>query len=181
MLLVDRSPCVVESVAEPPSNPRWYAVYTCSRREKRVAEVLAKRQVEFFLPTYKTVRRWKDRRVTLDLPLFPGYVFTRIKAGDRLRVLEVPGVVRFVCFDGRPQPLPDCDVEALRNGLCMKLKAQPYPYLKVGHRVRIKYGPLQGVEGILVRKKDSLRLVISLDLIMRSVAVEVDAADIEAL
>jgi transcription antitermination factor NusG len=117
----------------------------------------------------------------LDLPLFPGYVFAHIAARDRLRVLEVPGVVRFVCFDGQPQALPDADVEALRNGLSMKLKVHPYPYLKVGRRVRIKYGPLQGVEGILVRKKDSVRLVISLDLIMRSIAVEVDGFDIEAL
>ena len=157
----------------------WFAAYTCANHEKRVVEHFEARAVEHFLPLYASVRRWKDRRVQLDLPLFPGYVFVRIVLSARLRVLEVPGVVRLVGFNGQPYPLSDGEIESLRKGIMNGSRIEPHPYLSVGSRVRIKSGPLAGVEGNLVRKKNTFRVVLSLDLIARSAAVEVDSADIE--
>jgi transcription antitermination factor NusG len=156
------------------AQPRWYAAYTCPRHEKSVAEQLTGRGVEFYLPLYETVSRWKDRRVWLSLPLFPGYVFVRIPLRERLLVLGVPSVVRLVGFNGRPAPLPEEEIESLRNGLSA-LRAEPYPFLKAGRRVRIVQGPLEGLEGVLLRRKGRYRLVLSLDLIQRSICVDVDA------
>lgn len=161
--------------------PHWYAAYTCANHEKRVAEQLTERAVEYFLPQYESVRRWKDRRVKLQLPLFPGYVFVRLALRDRLRVLQIPSIVSLVGFNGHPSALPDNDVEALRNGLDARLRAEPHPYLIVGRRVRIKHGPLEGAEGILVRRKGAFRVVLSIDLIARSAAVEVDETDVERI
>ena len=156
----------------------WLAAYTCAHHEKQVARQLEDRRIECFLPFYRAVHRWKDRRKELDVPLFPGYVFVQLPAEDRLRVLQVPGVVRFVSFGGRPAPVDNADIESLRNGIVNGVRAEPHPYLKIGRRVHVKHGPLAGTEGILVRKKDKLRVVISVDLIMRSVAVEIEAADL---
>ena len=161
--------------------PRWYAAYICANHEKRVAAELGAREVEHFLPLYSSVRRWKDRRVNLDLPLFPGYVFVRLALGDRLRVVQIPSVVRLVGFGGLPTALPDTEMEILRSGLSERLRAEPHPFLTVGRRVRITAGPFAGLEGILRRKKTNLRVVVSLELIQRSVAVDVDAADVRAL
>lgn len=159
--------------------PRWYAAYTCANHEKQVAAQLRERSVEHFLPLYDTVHRWKDRRVRLQLPLFPGYVFVRLALRDRLNVLQVPSVARLVGFGGGfPAALPETEIETLRAGLCGGLRAQPHPYLSVGRRVRIVNGPLAGMEGILLRRKGNLRVVLSLDLIMRSIAVEADLADL---
>jgi transcription antitermination factor NusG len=158
---------------------RWYAAYTSANHEKRVAEQLVVRAVEHFLPVYASVRRWKDRRVTLQLPLFPGYVFVRMALRDRLRVQEVPGVARLVGFDGTPAALPDVEIEALRASLESGVRAEPHPYLTVGRRVRVKGGPMTGMEGILVRRKGKLRVVISIDQIQRSVALEIEEADLE--
>ena len=157
------------------AQPRWYAAYTCPRHEKSVAEQLTEREVEFYLPLYETVSRWKDRRVRLSLPLFPGYVFVRIPLCERLRVLGVPSVVRLVGFNGRPAPLPEEEIEKLRNGLCASLRAEPHPYLTVGRRVRIICGPLEGFEGVLLSRRSQFRVVLSLELIQRSICVHVDA------
>ncbi len=159
--------------------PLWYAAYTSANHEKRVAEQLTRRSVEHFLPLYETVRRWKDRRVHLHRPLFPGYVLVRLALHDRLQVLQVPGVAKFVGFNGTPTALPQEEIETLRASLRSGIRAEPHPYLAAGCLVRVKSGPLAGMEGILGRKKNSARFVISLDLIMRSVAVEVDGADLE--
>ncbi len=156
----------------------WYAAYTCAKHEKRVSTELGMRKVEHFLPLYSSVRRWKDRRVTLDLPLFPGYVFVRLALRDRLRVVQIPSVVRLVGFNGHPAPLPDDEMEALRNGLARGLRVEPHLYLTVGRRVRIVSGPLKGIEGMLVRKKGALRLILSINAIMCAAAVEVDVADV---
>ena len=158
---------------------RWYAAYVCSRHEKQVVTQLQERRISCFLPVYRSVRRWKDRRKELELVLFPGYVFVHLDLKDRLRVLQLPSVVRFVSFNGHPAPLPDSEIEILSKGLASGIRAEPHPYLKVGHRVRVRSGPLAGAQGILQRKKEKFRVVLSIDLIMRSVAVEVDEADIE--
>jgi transcription antitermination factor NusG len=166
------------SIETAPSE-QWYALYTCSRHEKQVAAQLEQRGLEFFLPLYASVRRWKDRRVELDLPLFPGYVFVHIPLRERVRVLQVPGAVHFVAFQGTPSALAAEDVERLRNGLRSGVRAEPHPYLTIGRRVRVVRGPLTGMQGILLRRKERFRLVLSIELIMRSVAVEVDACDVE--
>src|SRR5713226_10151021 len=118
--------------------PRWYAASTFSNHEKRVGEQLRERGVEHFLPLYDSVRRWKDRRVLLQLPLFPGYVFVRLPLRERLKVLQVPGVARLISFNGLPAALPDKEIEALRTGLAAQLRTEPHPYLTVGRRVRVK-------------------------------------------
>ncbi len=169
----------VEAVAY--SVPQWYAAYTCANHEKRVSEQLDVRELEHFLPLYASVRRWKDRRVTLDLPLFPGYVFVRMALRDRLRVQQVPGVAHLVGFDGTPAMLPEQEIDALRASLSSGVRAEPHPFLSVGQRVRVKNGVLAGMEGVLLRRKGGFRLVISIELIQRSVAVDADEADVEAV
>lgn len=161
-----------------PETLSWYAVYTYPRQEKVVTRNLEQRSTEYFLPLYRSMRRWKDRNKELELVLFPGYVFVHASREDRLRVLQTPGVVRMVTFNGQPAVLPDAEIEALRHGLEQGIYAEPHPYLKVGRKARVLRGPLAGLEGILLRKKDRLRFVISLDVLMRSVAVELDAADL---
>lgn len=159
--------------------PRWYAAYTNANHEKRVSEQLEAREVEHFLPSYTSVRRWKDRRVTLQLPLFPGYVFVYIALRDRLRVLQITGLARLVGFGGTPTALPHGEIDALRAGLVSGVRAEPHPYLNVGRRVRVKHGPLAGLDGVLLRWKGHWRVVVSLDLIQRSVGVDVDASLLE--
>jgi transcription termination/antitermination protein NusG len=160
---------------------RWYAAYTSANHEKRVAAQLGAREVEHFLPLYESVRRWKDRRVKLELPLFPGYIFVQMALRDRLKVQQVPGVARLVAFDGKPTALPEGEIEALRRSLDSGLRAEPHPYLTEGRRVRLKSGPLAGMTGILLRRKGNFRVVISIELIQRAVAVDVDATDLEAV
>lgn len=160
---------------------KWYVAYTSANHEKRVAEQLGARSVEHFLPSYSSVRRWKDRRITLQMPLFPGYVFVRIDLRDRLQVLQIPGLARLVGFGGTPMPLPQGEIDTLRAGLAAGLRAEPHPYLKVGRHTRIKQGPLAGLKGILIRWKGTWRVVLAVDLIQRSVAVEIDASNLESL
>jgi transcription antitermination factor NusG len=161
--------------------PRWYAAYTSANHEKRVAQQLGVRSLEHLVPLYESVRRWKDRRVRLQLPLFPGYVFVRLDLRDRLQVLQVPGVAKLVGFNGMPTVIPQEEIEALRRSLGNGVRAVPHPYLKLGRRVRVKTGSLAGLEGVLLRRKNSTRFVISLDLIMRSVAVEIEGSEVEAV
>ena len=159
--------------------PRWFATYTCSRHEKVVAKQLAQRRVETFLPLYRSWHRWKDRRKQVEVALFPSYVFVRTSPAEFLRVLQTPGVVSLVSFQGKPAPLPEQEINALRDGLYQQVYAEPHPYLQIGRKVRIVRGPMAGVEGILSRKKDKFRVVISIHALMRSIAVEVDGADLE--
>jgi transcription antitermination factor NusG len=163
---------------DPEATPQWFAVCTRSNHEKCAATHLEQRSIEHFLPTYESVRKWKDRRKRLQLPLFPGYIFVRIPLQERLRVLVTPGVVRLVGFDNRPAALPDGEIEALRSVLVHGVHSEPHPYLSVGRKVRITRGALAGMEGVLMRKKGRVRLVLSIDLIRQSAMIEVDSADV---
>ena len=174
----------IESVADLPAlpelytEPRWYAAYTAPRHEKKIAEQLRDRSIESFLPLYETMRRWKNGRHKVQLPLFPGYVFVHIPLREKLSVLKLPSVVRLVGFNGQPLPLSDDEVAAIQTCLNRGSKLAPHPFLAVGKRVRIIRGPLEGLEGIVVRKKSQCRFVISLELIQRSVAVDVEQDDL---
>lgn len=170
------SPVGVEAAPE----VHWYAAYTSANHEKRVAQQLELRLVEHYLPMYESVRRWKDRRVRLQLPLFPGYVFVRMALRDRLRVLAVAGVARLVGFDGRPTTVPTEDIETIRACLAGNRDVQPHPYVRCGQRVRVLSGPLAGFSGVVVRQKNRTRFVVSFDVLERSVAVEVDDSDLHA-
>jgi transcription antitermination factor NusG len=168
-----------ELAAAQESSANWFAAYTNSHHEKRVASHFGERQIESFLPLYSALHRWKNRReVDVDLPLFPNYVFVHIDPSDRVRVLEVPGVLSLVGFGRTLAPLSDFEIEALRSCVGQR-KIEPHPYLVIGERVRIKTGPMTGMEGVLVRKKNNFRVVLALDAIMQCVAVEVDADDLE--
>ena len=161
--------------------PNWYAVYTRANHEKSVAEQLRSRAIDHFLPVYDCVRRWKDRRVTLQRPLFPGYVFVRFALRDRLQILQLGGVARLVGFDGAPAVLPETEIEALKRGSAAGIGMDPHPFLTVGRKVRIRTGPFAGVTGFLLKRKGRYRLVISVELIQRSVALDAAAADVELL
>jgi len=159
--------------------PRWYAAYTSANHEKRIAEQLKIQQVEYFLPLYPSVRQWKDRRVTLQLPLFPGYVFVRMALRDRLGVQRIAGVAWLVGFNGKPAQLPESEMDNLRASLGRGIKAQPHPLLTIGQTIRVKRGPLAGLQGILVRRKNQMRLVVSVQLIQRAMSVEIDESQVE--
>jgi len=164
---------------EPTSRKSWYALYTCPRHEKRVAELIQRRSLGCFVPLYRSVRRWKDRRRELDMVLFPGYVFVQMPLEKKGQVLQLPGVVRLVSFNGQPAALSPNEIETLQRRLSSVDKVEPHPYLCRGRRVRVRRGAMEGLEGIVVRRKERWRVVFSIDLIMRSVAVEVDEADLE--
>lgn len=161
--------------------PHWFAVHTKSRHEKSASEQLRRRQVETFLPLYQSTRRWKNGDHDVQLPLFPGYTFVRIAMRDRLRVLKVPGVVRLIGFNGTPLPLDDPEIEGLRSAVASGVKVAPHPYLTIGRRVRITAGPLNGREGILVRRRGDVRVVLSIELIQRSVLVDLSANELEPI
>jgi|SRR4051812_34893964 len=158
---------------------QWHAAYTITRHEKRVFVQLKEKQIDAFLPLCRVVHRWRNRTtVTVELPLFPGYLFVRIPRRNRVDVLSTPGVVSLVGSKGRPWPLSDFEIETLRAGLDHR-NAQPHPYLVVGEHARIRRGPLLGMEGVLINIKNSLRVVLSINEIAQSFSVEVDSDDIE--
>jgi transcription antitermination factor NusG len=159
---------------------RWFAVYTAPRHEKRVNELIAYRDIETFLPIHRVTKQWKKRSpVTLDLPMFPSYVFVRIANRARGRILSTPGVLSFVGNGHQAIPVPDREIEALRCGI-EEYRAAPHSYLAVGEKVKIKAGPLSGFTGTLVRYKTGARVVLTIHAIMQSVAVEIDLANLEA-
>lgn len=160
---------------------RWYAAYTKARHEKKVAAHLEMKRVEAFLPLYKATHLWNGRRALLHLPLFPGYIFVRTSLQERLRVLEAPGLIQLVGSRNAPIPLPDAEIEQLRACLSLGLNPEPIPYLNAGDVVRILDGPLAGWKGKVLRRDGETRLVLSVDLIMRSVAVKVEASRLERI
>lgn len=174
----DSSPVLHAEPASPAAQVCWYAVYTFANHERRVADQFAGLGVEHFLPQYESVRRWKDRKVRLQQPLFPGYLFIHMTLQERLRALQVPGVVQLVGFNGNPTPIPQEDIQRIREFLGQGWRAEPHPYLQMGRRARVVRGPLMGMEGIVVRRKNRSRLVLSFDLIQRSMAIEMDEGDL---
>lgn len=162
-------------------DPHWYAAYTRAQHEKCVARQLDERAVERFLPMYEAVHRWKDRRMRVQVPLFPGYVFVRIPLQNRLDVLRIPSVVRLIGFNGAITPIPDEEIEGLRRALDGGLRAEPHSFLRVGRRVRITSGSLTGREGILKRWKGRVRVVLSIELIQRSIFVDIEATSVEPI
>ena len=152
----------------------WFALQVRSRREALVLAHLEARGYQCFLPFYKTVRRWSDRLKEVEKPLFPGYLFTRFDFHKRAPVLMTPGVQQVVGIGATPTPVDEGELESIRQALASGLSSQPWPYLQVGDPVRVSYGSLRNLEGILIHFKGSHRIVLSLTLLRRSVAVEID-------
>jgi transcription antitermination factor NusG len=159
----------------------WNAVYTRHQHEKSIAYSLVGSGFEVFLPTYNTIRQWTDRKKQLSMPLFPCYVFLRSKFERRLQILSTPGVHFLVMFNGRPAAIPDLEIDAIRKAVESRLGVEPHPFLQCGDWVRVTSGPLTDVEGILVRKKGSYRLILSAELLGKSIAVEIDAFSVKPL
>lgn len=157
----------------------WYALYTRHQHEKMASDILAAKGFEVFLPLYPAVHQWKDRRKKLCLPLFPCYVFIHVAMDRSLPILTTPGVHTFVGTSGRAAPIPDDEIEGIRRTIEYFLRVEPHPFLRTGDWVRVKAGPLEGIEGILVRKTKQCRLVLSVEMLGKSVAMEIDPAIVE--
>ncbi len=157
----------------------WWAIYTRHQHEKVVADTLTAKGFEVFLPLYESTRRWKDRKMVLSLPLFPCYLFVRGGLDRRLQVVTTPGIHMILYRGEEVAVIPDQEIEAIRRAVGGSCRVEPHPFLKCGTRVRVKIGPLEGVEGILVRKKNLSRLILSVDMLAQSVSVEVHASDVE--
>ena len=164
--------------AVPERAPRWYALRTRSRHEKRVEEQLSAKGIEAFLPLTERWSRWKDRRKLVAFPLFPGYCFARFPLAERVAVLSAQGVVQVLGTQGGPVPVPDPEIEAVRRLVTSTLPYDPHPYLQEGMRVEVLRGPLAGVQGVLLRKGARARLVIGVSLIRQGASVELDALDV---
>src|SRR5580693_8648563 len=161
------------------SNSSWYALYTRHQHEKIVDQVLTNKGFTTFLPLYATTHNWKDRAKVLSLPLFPCYVFLKGGIERRLQILTTPGVFGLVSSAGQPAAIPDIEVEAIRRVVESGVRVEAHPYLKCGNWVRVKCGPLAGIEGILVRKKNVSRLVLSVEMLGTAAAIEVEAFQVE--
>ncbi len=163
--------------------PKWYALYTRSRFEKKMLSELTERKIEVFLPMREVLSRWKDRKKKIWIPLFPGYIFiNHINTPEnRFKVLNIPGAVRFIGHQGHADPVPEEQIQYVRRFLESSISMDPYPYVKVGSRVEVIAGPLKGIQGILVKKRGKFRFVLQVDLIRQAVSVEIDASDVQPL
>jgi transcription antitermination factor NusG len=157
----------------------WWALYTRHQHEKAVAEMLSAKGLEVFLPLYESMRRWKDRSKLLSLPLFPCYVFVRGGLDRRLQIVTTPGVHMILSRGENFAVITEDEIQAIRRTVEGSFRVEPHPFLKCGERVRVTRGSLEGVEGILVRKKNLFRLVLSVNMLAQSVAVEIEASDVE--
>jgi len=162
---------------------QWYAVQTRSNFEKRVTGELTAKGIRCFLPTFRETHRWKDRKKVIDIPFFPGYSFVRIPDHDsfRLQVLRTDGAVRILGSGGRMDPIPDIEIDSLQCLVAANVPACSHPFLREGAWVRVKRGPLQGLEGRLVRFKNETRLLVSVEILCQSVAADVDFGDVELI
>ena len=157
----------------------WFAIFTVPQNERAVVRQFDLRQIESFLPTCEATHVWKNRqRVKISTPLFPTYVFAHVQLSERLSILRSPGVLRIIGNSRGPVAIPDSEIEFLRSDFCRQ-RVEPYRELVVGEKVRIKSGPMQGVEGTLVRRKSSLRFVLTLELINQHAAIDVAADELE--
>jgi transcription antitermination factor NusG len=161
------------------NGPHWYAIRTRSRYEKLVYEQLASRRVEAFLPLVDRRRRWKDRWKMVSFPLFPGYCFAHFPHQHRMSVVTAVGVVQILGVNGHAIPIPEHEIEAVRQLVTCTLPLDPHPYLREGMEVEVLRGPLAGVHGILVRKGRHARLVVAIHLIQQAASVELDAQDVQ--
>jgi transcription antitermination factor NusG len=161
--------------------PHWYAIHTVSRHEKRVAQQLQEKGVHAFLPLMQQIRQWSDRRAKVEVPLFSCYAFVHTVQNDRLRlqVLQTPGVLGFVGSERVGTPIPAIEIENLQKAIREKIPLAVHPYLTAGKRVRLRGGSLDGVEGILVGQAGNKSLVVSVDLLQRSVAIRVEGYHVE--
>jgi transcription antitermination factor NusG len=159
----------------------WYAIYTRHQHEKTVAHILTNKGFETLLPLYPVTRRWKDRTKLLSLPLFPCYLFLKGGLERRLDIMTTPGIHALVSNAGQPAAIPPAEIEAIRRAVESGFRVEPHPLLKCGDWVRVKSGPLEGMEGILIRKKNLYRLVLSVEMLGKAAAVEVDAFLVERL
>lgn len=159
----------------------WYAVYTKHQHEKSATSVLARKGFNVLLPLYRTTHRWKDRTQIVALPVFPCYLFLRTSLQRKLEILQTPGVFWLVGHGGRASLVPDDEIEAIRTITQSGARVEPHPYLQNGDRVRVLAGPMTGLEGILTRIKNRYRVVLSVDLLQKAVAVEVDISSVERL
>ncbi|MGB7555056.1 MAG: UpxY family transcription antiterminator [Candidatus Korobacteraceae bacterium] len=159
----------------------WLAAYTRSRHESHVASQLSCKGLESLLPTYVKLSRWSDRVRRAQAPLFPGYVFVHVSDAERVPVLQTVGVVNLVSVGGKAARMQEDEIERLRACIARPNDVEPHPYLKLGHRVRVKHGPFAGCEGVLVQKQNAARLVITVDQIMKSVAINLNGADVESI
>ncbi len=157
----------------------WWALYTRHQHENAVADVLSAKGFEVFLPLYESMRRWKDRNKLLFLPLFPCYVFVRGGLDRRLQILTTPGVHMILYYGEKVATIAETEIQAIQRTLEGNFRVEPHPFLKCGDRVRVIRGSLEGVEGLLIRKKSLCRLVLSVEMLAQSVAVEINAADVE--
>lgn len=152
----------------------WFALRVKSRTEKVVSTIARNKGFEEFLPLYQSRRRWSDRFKSIELPLFPGYVFCRLNPEFRLPLLTIPGVMSFVGMGKIPVPIDDAEIAAIQAAIGAGLSAEPYPFLEVGQKVRLAEGPLAGLEGLLVEVRKQQRVAVSVSLLKRSVAIEID-------
>ena len=154
---------------------RWYAIHTRYRHELCVSELLASKGYSILYPSYKAVRKWKRRSAVVRMPLFPGYIFCRLDVQGRLPVLMTPGVVRIVGAGKTPVPVDDREIRSIETAMQADAHSQPYPYLRPGRQVEIPEGPLRGLTGTIVSMKNNYRMVVSVTLLQRSMAVEIEA------
>jgi transcription antitermination factor NusG len=159
----------------------WYALRTRARHEKLVRDQLDKQGIEPLLPTVKRLSQWKDRKKEIEIPLFSGYCFVRFSQQGKMPVQQVTGVVQIVGSGSRPEPISDQEIDALRRLMTSVLPYDPHPYLHEGMHVEVVRGPLQGVQGILLRKEKKHRLVIGVQLIQQAASVEIDVRDVAAV
>lgn len=166
-----------------PACCHWYVIHVRSRHEFKVHERLATAGIESFLPTVERLSRWKDRKKLVKFPLFPGYLFVYLESNhqSRLSVLKIKGVVRFLDSAGEPEPVPEDLIASLKRIIQNDTPLDPYPYLVEGQRVRIKRGPLAGIEGILVKRVGHHMLVLSVDILQQGAALQIETFDVENL
>jgi transcriptional antiterminator NusG len=159
----------------------WYAVYTVVRHEKAADSALKQKQIETFLPLREITSQWKDRKKRVLLPLFPGYLFVNTTLDYKLKILNTPGIVRILGISGRPDPIPDDQIESIKKLLESKVPFDPHPYLREGKMVVVTHGPLQGIVGRISKRRGLNKLILSVDLIKRAVSVEVDVKMVELI